>query len=141
MLKIFKFSFGRMSFIMSVIEKRVYYHDTDAGGVVYYANYLDFLEEARTLFLEERKIACHVEFLYAVRECSIKYLCPARYGDILICDAQVSKLTAAQIFFDQKIYLKTDKKLIAEAKVVLVSLNKEFKPVIIPEPIRERILS
>lgn len=71
-------------------EKRIYYHDTDAGGVVYYANYLKYLEEDRTEFLEKRGLSIKEmhenQFFYAVRTCSINYKSPARYGDVIICE-------------------------------------------------------
>ncbi len=128
----------------SPMEIRVYYHDTDAGGVVYYGNYLKFLEEARTEFLEQRGLSV-VDFhrqglFYAVRRCSVTYRSPARYGDALICTAELQKITAAQIFFRQKIVLKSDTRLIVEADVVLVCLDRDFKPVIIPEPLRKLLM-
>ena len=90
------------------MEKRIFYHDTDAGGVVYYGNYLKYLEEARTEFLEKKALSVATfnkrGFLYAVRKCTITYKSPARYGDILLCDAQLIKMTAAQLIFDQKIH-------------------------------------
>jgi len=125
------------------MEKTIYYHDTDAGGVVYYANYLKYLEEARTLFMNEKGISVkelHQEgFMYAVRKCSITYRQPARYGDVIECRTGLIKLTAAQIFFDQKIFDKKSGDLLIEAEVVLVSLDKDFKASPIPDPIRDRL--
>ena len=125
------------------MEKRIYYHDTDAGGVVYYGRYLNYLEEARTEFLERTGFtvkALHEKgFLYAVRKCSVTYLSPARYGDILICDCKLEKLTAAQMFFKQTIVEKETKRPILEADVVLVSLTIDFKPTAIPEEVREKL--
>ncbi|MBF0521811.1 MAG: YbgC/FadM family acyl-CoA thioesterase [Candidatus Omnitrophica bacterium] len=123
-----------------MIEKRIYYHDTDAGGVVYYANYLKFLEEDRTEFLEQKGISIKEmhqnHFFYAVRQCSISYKSPARYGDVLRCESTLKKMTAAQLIFDQKIYEKETRRLILEAEVTLVSLDKDFKPTPIPERIK-----
>lgn len=125
------------------MEKRIYYHDTDAGGVVYYANYLKFLEEARTEFLESKGLSVRIlkerGFLYAVRKCCINYLSPARYADTIICTAQLKGITAAQMIFDQKIFEKDSQRLLVTAEVSLVSLNKEFKPVIIPEDIKTHL--
>jgi acyl-CoA thioester hydrolase len=122
------------------MEKRIYYHDTDAGGVVYYGNYLKYLEEARTEFLEGKGLSVErlhqYGFLYAVRKCSIIYKSPARYGDTIICDATLKRITAAQLFFDQKIYDKNSGDLLLEAEVILVSLNRDFKPTPIPEKVK-----
>ena len=127
------------------MEKRIYYHDTDAGGVVYYANYLKYLEEARTEFLQKKglSVALFQEkgFLYAVRKCSIIYRSPARYGDIILCDAHLKKTTAVQMIFEQKIFEKETQRLLVEAEVSLVSLDKDFKPVPIPEDLKLKMLA
>ena len=126
-----------------IMEKTIYYHDTDAGGVVYYANYLKYLEEARTEFFAEKGISIlelHNEgFMYAVRRCDLTYKAPARYGTTIICDAQLEKITAAQIFFTQTVKDKTSNQTLVEAKVVLVSLNTEFKAIPVPDNIRNRL--
>jgi len=126
------------------MKKRIYYHDTDAGGVVYYGNYLKFLEEARTEYLENKGLSVselHKQgYLYAVRHCSITYKNPARYGDTLICDAQLKKITAAQMFFDQRIVDEKSQNLVVQAQVTLVSLNPQFKPTPIPEDIKAQLL-
>jgi len=125
------------------MEKRVYYHDTDAGGVVYYGNYLKYLEEARTEYLETRGLSVkelrEKGFLYAVRHCSVTYRSPARYGDTLVCDAELVKITAAQMFFKQNIYHKDDQRLLVEADVTLVCLSPDFRPVQIPEELKAAI--
>ncbi len=125
------------------MEKRIYYHDTDAGGVVYYGNYLKFLEESRTEFLEQKGLditaLAQAGFHYAVRKCSIVYKSPARYGDVIICEAQLKKITAAQFIFDQKVYEKNSKRLLVEAEVTLVSLSREFKPIPIPAEIKLKL--
>jgi len=126
------------------MEKRIYYHDTDAGGVVYYGRYLNYLEEARTLFLEKRGIDISLfrdkKFLYAVRKCTITYKSPARYGDTIICTAQLIKTTAAQLMFKQEIRDKQSNRIILDADVTIVSLNKEFKPTPIPEEIKKHLI-
>ena len=127
------------------MEKRIYYHDTDAGGVVYYGRYLQFLEEARTEFLESKGLSVpqlhNIGFLYAVRECRIKYKKPARYGDVIICDARLIKISAAQMFFEQRVTHKKSGDLLAKATVTLVSLTKDFKPTPIPEDIKAKMTS
>ena len=122
------------------MEKQIYYHDTDAGGVVYYGRYLNYLEEARTQYLVHKGIDPDLfrqkKFLYAVRKSTIIYKAPARYGDTIICDANLLRITAAQLFFKQTIRDKATGRLVLEAEITLVSLNKDFKPTPIPEEIR-----
>ncbi len=126
------------------MEKRVFYHDTDAGGIVYYGNYLKYLEEARTEFLEKRGLSVFTfrdrGLIYAVRKCVITYRSPARYGDFLLCEAQLIKITAAQLIFQQTIVEKQTQRLIVEAEVSLACLNSEFKPVQIPEDLKTRLV-
>lgn len=126
------------------MEKRIYYHDTDAGGVVYYGNYLKYLEEARTEYIENRglsiKALCEEGFTYAVRKCSIEYKSPARYGDTIVCLAELEKLTAVQMIFNQTIHDKSTDKLLVKAQVSLVSLSRDFKPTPIPERIKLKMV-
>ena len=126
------------------MEKQIYYHDTDAGGVVYYGRYLNYLEEARTEFLVKKGLDIALfrekKFLYAVRKCTITYKYPVRYGDIIVCNAELTKMTAAQIFFDQQIHNKQTGRLLLKAEVTIVSLNKDFKPTPIPEEIKKLLV-
>ncbi len=126
------------------MEKRIFYHDTDAGGIVYYGNYLKYLEEARTEFLETKGLSVttfHDRGLrYAVRKCNITYRSPARYADTLICGAKINQISAAQIIFDQTIHDKETGRLIVEAEVALACLNKDFKPTVIPEDLKGKLL-
>jgi acyl-CoA thioester hydrolase len=125
------------------MEKRIYYHDTDAGGIVYYGQYLCYLEEARTEFLETKGLSIQMfkdrGLGYAVRQCNVSYKSPARYGDTLICTATLTKATAVQLIFDQKIIDKKDGRVIVEAEVSLACLNNDFKPTPIPEDLKERL--
>src|SRR5476651_2453062 len=125
------------------MDKRIYYHDTDAGGIVYYGQYLCYLEEARTEFLEKRGLSVEAfikrGFLYVVRQCNVSYRSPARYGDVLLCDAKLKKMGASQLIFEQTIHDKKDHRLLIEAEVSLVCLNMDFKPAAIPDDLRERL--
>ena len=114
-----------------IMEKRIYFHDTDAGGVVYYGNYLKYLEEARTEYLEQRGLSVG-DFLargllYAVSACNVNYRSPARYGETLTCNAKLKKSTAVKLIFEQTIHEKKSGRLVLEAEVTLVCLNKDFK--------------
>ena len=125
------------------MEKRIYYHDTDAGGVVYYGRYLSFLEEARTELLDQTGLTVKDlndrGYLFAVRKCTITYKAPARYGDIILCDAKIIRMTAAQLFFEQKIYHKKTKQLLVEAEVALACLSCDFKPKELPQDLRTKL--
>jgi acyl-CoA thioester hydrolase len=127
------------------MEKRIFYHDTDAGGIVYYGQYLCYLEEARTEFLEQRGLSVELfkerGFLYVVRQCNVSYRSPARYGDRILCDAKLKKMGASQLIFDQTIHDKKDGRMIVEAEVSLVCLNSDFKPTPIPDDLRERLMA
>ena len=125
------------------MDKRIYYHDTDAGGVVYYGRYLNYLEEARTEFLEGLGLSVD-DFagrglLYAVRKLQIQYRSPARYGDVVVCDAGLTKVSAAQLFFAQTIRQKQTGVLVVTADVALACLNTQFKPELIPADLRARL--
>jgi len=125
------------------MEKRIYYHDTDAGGIVYYGQYLCYLEEARTEFLEKRGLTVEEfkerGYVYVVRQCNVSYRSPARYGDTVLCDAKLKKMGASQLVFDQTVHDKKDGRLIVEAEVSLVCLNKDFKPTPIPDDLRAKL--
>ena len=125
------------------MEKQIYYHDTDAGGVVYYANYLKYLEEARTEFFEARGLGIAPflarGYVYAVRSCNIVYLAPARYGDKIIAEASIAKITGARIFFKQTVRERVTGKLLAEADITLVCLDTDFRPRPIPADIKEKL--
>lgn len=125
------------------MEKRIYYYDTDAGGIVYYGQYLCYLEEARTEFLEKRGLSVEMfrerGYIYVVRQCNVGYRSPARYGDTVVCDAKLKKLGASHLVFDQTICDKKDGRLLVEAEVMLVCLNKDFRPTPIPDDLREKL--
>lgn len=124
---------------------RVYYEDTDSGGVVYYANYLRYLERARTEFLrshgfEQDQLIQQQGIIFAVRSVSIEYLKPAVFNDMLSVSATVSRLARASFTFQQNIMRHSDNSLISSAvvKVACIDANR-FVPTAIPEAIREAV--
>ena len=131
---------------MSVFEwpVRVYYEDTDAGGVVYYANYLRYLERARTEWLrqlgfEQDRLMRDVGIVFAVRRVEIDYLLPARFDDELRIEAVVARVSKVSLTFTQRILREPDTPL-CNASVKVVCLDREkFRPTAIPERIRELI--
>lgn len=127
---------------------RVYYEDTDAGGVVYYANYLKFLERARTEFLrslgfEQDDLREGQGVLFAVRSMNIEYRQPARFNDRLEVTAAIARIGRASICFDQRItrVAKDSSPIeLCEASVQVACLDAElFKPRPIPAEILEAL--
>ena len=117
---------------------KVYYEDTDSGGVVYYANYLKFLERARTEALfsigySNSKIEELYNSLIIVKSCNIDYKKSARLEDELKIRSFVKSITKTSFFMNQIITNGED--IVVEAKIHLVFINKKGKPVKIPEEI------
>ncbi len=117
---------------------KVYYEDTDSGGVVYYANYLKFLERARTEALfsigfSNKKIQEELEALIIVKSCNIEYKKSAFLEDELTIRSFVKSITKTSFFMNQ--IITKDEKIIVEAKVHLVFIDKNGKPIKIPEDI------
>ena len=115
---------------------KVYYEDTDAGGVVYYANYLKFLERARTealvtLGFSNKKIKEDFGALIIVKSCNIEYKISAQLEDELNIRSFVKSITKTSFLMHQ--FILRGKDLIAEAKVHLVFVNTKGKPMKIPE--------
>jgi acyl-CoA thioester hydrolase len=115
---------------------KVYYEDTDAGGVVYYANYLKFIERARTealvtLGFNNKKIKEDFGSLIVVKSCNIEYKISAHLEDELSIRSFVKSITKTSFFMNQ--FISRGEALIAEAKVHLVFVNNEGKPVRIPK--------
>ena len=115
---------------------KVYYEDTDAGGVVYYANYLKFLERARTealvtLGFNNKKIKQDFGSLIIVKSCNIEYKIPARLEDNLSIRSFVKSIKKTSFFMNQ--FITRGEDLIVEAKMHLVFVNKEGRPVRIPD--------
>jgi|TARA_B110000259_G_C13994429_1_gene393843 acyl-CoA thioester hydrolase len=114
---------------------KVYYEDTDAGGVVYYANYLKFIERARTealavLGFSNKKIKDDFGSIILVKSCNIDYKISARLEEELTVRSFVKSITKTSFFMSQSITRGKD--LIAEAKVHLVFVNIQGKPMRIP---------
>jgi len=125
---------------------RVYYEDTDAGGVVYYANYLKFMERARSEMLRQRgweldRLEQEEGILFAVSRVTIEYRQPARFNDALIVSSQITRLARAFIDFQQAIYRDQSGELLCEGQVRVACVSAaKFKPCPIPKHIRETIL-
>ena len=120
----------------NLFKLRVYYEDTDAGGVVYYANYLKFLERARTQLLFDSGLTHTLikekfNIITVVKSCNIDFIKPAKLDDNIEISTILIKKSKIQIFLNQNIYCNNE--TIAKAKVRVVSINKEGKVFRMPQ--------
>jgi acyl-CoA thioester hydrolase len=118
---------------------RVYYEDTDLAGIVYYANYLKFIERARTEFVRARGVdqtaLKAVEgIVFAVRHLEADYLAPARFDDELVVQTAVEHITGARIVLRQDV--TRDGEVLFSALVTLVALTEAGQPTRLPANIR-----
>jgi len=127
---------------------RVYYEDTDSGGVVYYANYLKFMERARTEFLrhlgfEQDQLIEQQNIIFVVHFVQLDYKGPARFNDELTVTANLIELKKASMLFEQKIFRQNDNvnqqgDILCHGQVRIACLQADtFKPCAIPESIME----
>ncbi len=128
------------------LECRVYFEDTDAGGVVYHSNYLNFYERGRTEFLRtlgfEQDELLRQNIVFVVRNISVDFKQAARFNELLLVQSQIKRLKKVSLIFDQAIYIQRgDQKILvnqAEVKVGCVSADR-FAPVAIPEKIMRKL--
>lgn len=106
---------------------RIYYEDTDAGGVVYHASYLRFLERARTEMLREKMFEQHKlsenKILFAVQGLEIKYIKPAYLDDLLNITTSIEQQQPTRLYFKQTIHRSSDQTLITVATVTVVCVS------------------
>lgn len=121
---------------------RVYYEDTDAGGVVYYANYLRFLERARTewfraLGFNQRELAAQIGCIFVVSSVTIDYRRPARLDDLLHVGVEIVKLGRSSVIFRQECRAAPPAEIAyADAQVCVVCVDAvSFKPRALPHSI------
>ncbi len=124
---------------------RVYYEDTDSGGVVYYANYLKFFERARTEFLrqfdlqQDQLIQQH-NIIFAVRNINVDYHKPAVFNDLLKVTTEILELKKASIVFKQIILHDEDETMLCQATCKVACIQaKQLKPTAIPEFIAQQL--
>lgn len=126
---------------------RVYYEDTDAGGVVYHSQYLNFMERARTEMLrsqgfEQDTLAQQLKVLFVVRSLQLDYLRPARFNEQLLVTTSVKKIARVSLDFQQMIYREpmagAERQLLVSAAVKVACIDAgRFRPVAIPSVIQE----
>jgi len=120
---------------------RVYYEDTDAGGIVYYVNYLKFMERARTERLRELGFAQSAlageNLLFVVHSSEARYHKPARLDDELLVSAEVIELNRASLRFKQRVRRAADATLLCEGQFLVACVRADsLKPRAIPEALR-----
>ena len=124
---------------------RVYYEDTDVGGVVYHTNYLKYMERARTELLrsigfEQDRLINEEDVIFAVRSLTMEYLKPARFNDQLAVITQVIKTGKASLHFKQEIQRSDNSQRLCEAEVRVACLTAStLQPRPIPETIMREI--
>ena len=129
---------------MHKIEHRVIYGDTDAGQVVYYANYFRWFESGRREIMRSLKID-YLELdkrgiITPVVEAHCNYFHPARYDDVVIIETRIAEVKDKSIKFENRVFRKTDKKLLAAGYTVNVFVDKKnMKSMEIPDDLRKKI--
>ena len=119
---------------------KIYYEDTDSGGVVYYANYLKFIERARSeiiksLGFSNNNLREKFNLFFIVKYCNINYRKPAKLEDELIVFTSVVSLSKTSLVMKQDVKKHDD--LVAEAEVCLVAVDMKGKPTKIPEELKK----
>lgn len=147
------YSASHSKFILPV---RVYYEDTDAGGVVYHSNYLNYFERARTEWLRQLgyeldELVQNERLLFVVRSVSCDYLLPAKFNDELFVSAEIIDIGKTSIRFEQKVMRATKSDdsnqnnacvVLAKGTISVVSVDSDkFKPKRLPEQILETMKS
>ncbi len=121
---------------------KIYYHHTDSGGVVYYAKYLEFLEDARTEFFEGKGISYvgmvkqGTQFVVVRQE--IDYKAPAFYADTLSIDTRITEAGRVKLDFSYEIRNQNNQ-VISTARTIMVCVNGNLKPQAIPEETRNKL--
>jgi acyl-CoA thioester hydrolase len=121
---------------------RVYYEDTDLAGIVYYANYLKFIERARTewvrsLGVDQLALKSDLGIVFAVRRVEADYLKPAKFDDELIVTTRLEAETGARIVLEQEVIRAGER--VFSAQVTLVCLNDQGAPARLPADVRRKL--
>ncbi|MBE9538311.1 MAG: tol-pal system-associated acyl-CoA thioesterase [Proteobacteria bacterium] len=124
------------------LSLRVYIEDTDAGGIVYYVNYLKFMERCRTELMRslgfDKNFIFNEELMFVVRDVSVTYLKPAKLDDELIATAHITQIKGATMTLQQSVRLATE--VLAQGEVTIVCVDKQgLKPRRIPKSMVEKI--
>lgn len=123
------------------IVKKIFYHDTDCGGVVYYGNYLKYLEESRTEYFQ----SCGIELKglekegvwFVVKSINLDYKSPAKYLEKLKVYSDIKEISKSSLVLKHKIV--KEKEILVKAEVKLVCVNDKFKPIRIPKKVKKKV--
>jgi acyl-CoA thioester hydrolase len=123
------------------MEFRIYYEDTDAGGVVYHGRYLGFFERGRTEFLRDRGLSVmelhETGSLFPVVRMEIDFRFPARLDDLVTVETELVTAGRTSFVMQQRLRRSADGRLLAEGRVTLVCVDREMKPKRLPLELRE----
>ena len=122
------------------MDVRVYYEDTDTGGVVYYANYLKYFERGRTELLRDEGVSLtglqERGFIFVVTRAEADYHGPARYGDLLKVTTELTAATGATITFTHSVKRDGEDKALVTGTVTLACVGADGKPTRLPEEVK-----
>jgi acyl-CoA thioester hydrolase len=125
---------------ISRVHYRVCYEDTDAGGVVYYANYLRYMERGRNEILRELGFSVKqfqdMGVLFPVVQVNIQYRSPAFLDDVLLVESRIEKVGHGSVLFLQRVFREGDRVVLVEGKVRVACVDGTLKPRRLPEEIR-----
>ena len=126
------------------MKLRVYYEDTDAAGIVYYANYLKFAERGRTEMMRDlgfahSEIAQETGIVFTVRRCSADYRAAARLDDMLTVETRIQQIGAATLSLDQQI--RRDGETIVALDVLVACIGRDGRPRRVPPGLRAALMN
>ncbi len=127
------------------MQAKVYYADTDAGGVVYYANYLRWMEMGRCELIERLGITVQElaarGVLFAVAHVEIDYLVSAVLGDVVAIETDVERVRRVRFMLQQRVVRVTDGQLLATAKLTMACVNPQGKLIALPDEVRGSLIA
>jgi len=125
------------------MEIKLYYEDTDCGGVVYYANYLRYMERGRTEYLAGKGVSIKELMdrgtIFVVSRAEIDYKSAARYGETIVLETVISEKTGATLLFEHRMTDKATGRLLVEGKIRMVCTDLFARPKRIPKDMAERV--
>ncbi len=125
------------------MEVRIYYEDTDAGGVVYHANYIKYMERARTEFFRSHGFLvaelADNGFIFPVVRLEIDFKSPALHDDLLSVTTSPTRIGGSSVTFNQKIVRPSDSRVLADGMVTLACIGQTLKARRIPLEIRQML--
>jgi acyl-CoA thioester hydrolase len=126
------------------IPLRAYYADTDAAGVVYYGNYMRFIEIGRTEMLRQRGIDLgwlrdEFKINFAVTDLHARYRRPVKYNDQIVVETRITKVATRGLSLEQDILVEGNPEPVTRFEVELISIGPDFKPVRLPQPVLEKL--